>query len=47
VVDNLFVGKAIATRFGFPDRTAMRAKARAVLDAPRTPPPGPGDAGPS
>jgi ribose transport system ATP-binding protein len=31
VVDNLFLGKEITTRFGFPDHTAMRAKARAVL----------------
>ncbi|MDB5787078.1 MAG: sugar transporter ATPase component [Caballeronia mineralivorans] len=31
VVDNLFLGKEITTRFGFPDHSAMRAKARDVL----------------
>ncbi|HZZ02773.1 sugar ABC transporter ATP-binding protein [Paraburkholderia sp.] len=31
VVDNLFLGKEITTRFGFPDHPAMRAKARGVL----------------
>ena len=31
VVDNLFLGKEITTRFGFPDHRAMRAKARDVL----------------
>ncbi|GAB2912295.1 sugar ABC transporter ATP-binding protein [Paraburkholderia jirisanensis] len=31
VVDNLFLGKEITTRFGFPDHKAMRAQARGVL----------------
>jgi ribose transport system ATP-binding protein len=31
VVDNLFLGKEITTRFGFPDHRAMRAKAIDVL----------------
>lgn len=31
VVDNLFLGKEIITRFGFPNHAAMRAKAREVL----------------
>ncbi len=32
VVDNIFLGKEIRTRFGFPDRAAMRASARGALD---------------
>jgi ribose transport system ATP-binding protein len=31
VVDNLFLGKEITTRFGFPNHAAMRARAREVL----------------
>jgi ribose transport system ATP-binding protein len=31
VVDNLFLGKEITTRWGFPDQRAMYAKARGVL----------------
>jgi ribose transport system ATP-binding protein len=31
VVDNLFLGKEITTRFGFPNHPAMRVKAREVL----------------
>ncbi|MBC8747428.1 MULTISPECIES: sugar ABC transporter ATP-binding protein [Paraburkholderia] len=31
-VDNIFLGKELRTRLGFPDRRAMRAAARGVLD---------------
>jgi ribose transport system ATP-binding protein len=32
VVENIFLGKELCTRFGFPDRRAMRLAARGILD---------------